>query len=237
MTLLTDQVVLITGAGRGLGAAIAESFAAQGAIIAANDITPINLNKVVRRIAATDVRVKSYVHDISKKMPVQAMLNAIINDWGRLDIVVNAANVNPRASILELDAWDWQRTLDVNLTGAFFITQSAGRIMQAQGGGKIINIATSNNTSHKAAYITSKMGIIGLTKESAREFSTYNIHIHAICAGCLGDPDKPAKNTKQTEEALTQLALALCCQDTRQLAGKIIDIDDQEMWQSLLPNA
>jgi NAD(P)-dependent dehydrogenase (short-subunit alcohol dehydrogenase family) len=230
MTTLSDQVVLITGAGRGIGAAIAKAFALQGATIAANDITPINLDKVVEHIAATGTRVKGYVYDISKKMPIQALFNSIIGDWERLDIVINAANVNPKGSIITLDAWDWQRALDVNLTGTFLVTQSAGRIMKTQGGGIIINIAANHDLSHRAAYIASKTGVLGLTQESAREFSTYNIRINAICSGCRANTDLSTKNSTQIKEAVSQLALYLCSQEASQISGQIIDINDQEAW-------
>jgi len=235
ITTLTDQVVLITGAGRGLGAAIADAFAAQGAFIAANDITPINLNKVIERINAKGAHAKSYVYDISKKMPIQAMLNTILDDWGRLDIVINAASVNPKANILTLDAWDWQRTLDVNLTGPFLITQSAGRIMQAQGGGKIINIAVNHKSSANAAYTISKTGIIGLTEESAREFSTDNIHIYAICSGCKTINQQSPRNSTQIKEMVTRLSLALCSRDASQITGAILDINDRGIWESIAP--
>jgi len=232
MTTFSNQVILITGAGRGIGAAIAKAFALQGATIAANDITPINLDKVVEYIAATGTSVKGYVYDISKKMPIQALFNSIIDDWERLDIVVNAANVNPKGSIITLDAWDWQRqrALDVNLTGTFLVTQSAGRIMKTQGGGIIINIAANHDVSHKAAYIASKTGVLGLTQESAREFSTYNIRINAICSGCRANNDISTKNSTQIKEAVSQLALYLCSQEASQISGQIIDINNQEAW-------
>jgi NAD(P)-dependent dehydrogenase (short-subunit alcohol dehydrogenase family) len=161
-------------------------------------------------------------------MPIQALFNSIIDDWERLDIVVNAANVNPKGSIITLDAWDWQRALDVNLTGTFLVTQSAGRIMKTQGGGIIINIAANHDLSHKAAYIASKTGVLGLTQESAREFSTYNIRINAICSGCRANPDLSTKNSTQIKETVSQLALYLCSQEASQISGKIIDINDQE---------
>ncbi len=234
MTNLDGQIVLVTGAGRGVGAAIAQAFAMKGATIAANDITPINLDKVVESITAAGARAKSYIYDISKKMPVEALINGIHNDWGRLDIVVNAANVNPKSSIFALDAWDWQRALDVNLTGVFFITQFAGRIMQAQGGGSIINIANDDILKHKTAYTSSKMGVIGLTEASARELESDNIRINAISSGSTAETGQFINNSTQMNEALTQAALFLCSKAASQITGRIIDIHDQSSWQSSL---
>ena len=142
----TDKVVLVTGAGKGKGRAVAEALAARGAIVAANDVTPVNLDETVARITAYGGRVKAYVEDIAKKMPVQALVNQVLDDWGKIDILVNCAEVAPSAPVLDMDDWDWQRTLDVNLTGAFLLTQSVGRVMRApspkgeRDGGIIVHI-------------------------------------------------------------------------------------------------
>ncbi|MEN8173086.1 MAG: SDR family NAD(P)-dependent oxidoreductase [Chloroflexota bacterium] len=234
MITVRNKVVLITGAGRGLGAAIAEAFAAEGAIVAANDITPINLNKVIKRISDAGGRAKSYVYDISKKMPIQAMMNSILDDFGRLDIIINAASVNPKANILTLDAWDWQRTLDVNLTGTFLITQSAGRIMAELGGGSIINIAVNHKSNHQAAYVVSKMGIIGLTEESAHQFSGRNIHINAIYSGSKTAIQKSARTAEEIKELVTRLSLALCGQNGSKISGAILDIEKPDTWEFLI---
>ena len=130
MSDFADKVVLVTGAGKGIGREVAEAFAAHGASVAVNDISPVNLDETLVHIAAAGGRTKAYVEDIAKKMPVQALLNAVLDDFGRIDILVNCAEVEPRKPVLEMDDWDWQRTLDVNLTGAFLLTQSAGRIMK-----------------------------------------------------------------------------------------------------------
>jgi NAD(P)-dependent dehydrogenase (short-subunit alcohol dehydrogenase family) len=183
------KVVLVTGAGRGIGRAIAEAFAARSARVAANDITPVNLDETVRRITAAGGLCKGFVFDVAAKMPVQAMIEEIRDAWQRIDILINNAGVEPHASILEMDEWDWRRTLDVNLSGPFFTTQSVGRVMQAQGGGIIVNVASIAGRAHglkdRAAYVSSKMGLVGLTHEAARELAAYNIRVNAVCPGVI----------------------------------------------------
>lgn len=216
MALFTDKVVLITGAGRGTGRALAEAFAAQGAVIAANDITPINLDETLERITQAGGRVKDYVTDISKKMPVQAMLNEILDDWGRLDMLINNAHVDPKKALLELDEWDWRRALDVNLTGPFILAQSAGRIMKEARRGTIVNVL-SGGEGHPALK-SSRMGLIGLTAALADEFSAYNIRVNAVAADSMGLPfemEKPAID-------IIAATLYLCSEESAPTSGKLM---------------
>jgi NAD(P)-dependent dehydrogenase (short-subunit alcohol dehydrogenase family) len=175
------KVVLVTGAGKGTGRAVAEAFAARGATVAADDVTPVNLDETVAHITAAGGRVKAYIVDIAKKLPVQGLLNQVLDDFGRLDVLVNCAEVEPRKSALEMDEWDWVRTLDVNLTGAFLLTQSAGRIMKEKGGGVIVHVGgRAGGPERRAAYFASKAGLEAMVKSAAEEFAAFGVRVHLV---------------------------------------------------------
>ncbi len=214
------KVVLVTGAGRGAGRAIAEAFAARGARVAANDISPINVDAVVEDIRSRGGMAMACVEDVAKKVSAQALINTITDTWGRIDILVNTANVEPHTPLLDMDEWDWHRTLDVNLTGAFLLMQSVGRVMRAQGGGVMVNlapIAGRLNQPDRAAYVASKVGLVGLTRQAALELATYNIRVHAVCTGL---PE--LSNTADLHEDVAAAVLSLCAEG--QPTGQIVNI-------------
>ncbi len=238
----TDKVVLVTGAGRGIGRAIALAFAGQGARVAANDLTPVNLDHT---IAAAGGRARAYLGDVSSKQAVQVMIEQIREDFGSIDVLVNNAGVEPHASLLELDEWDWSRTLAVNLTGPFLLMQSVGRVMVEQGGGVMVNMASIAGRAHglaeRSAYVASKSGLIGLTREAARELATYNIRVNAICPGVIetemtaalrADPtmmerwlaDIP-QGRLGTPEDVVGLVLFLCSAASGYITGQAINVD------------
>ena len=245
MSEFKGKVVLVTGAGRGIGRALAMAFAAQGARVAANDLTPVNLDETLKRITAEGGECKDFVFDVAGKMPVQAMIEEIRDEWGRIDILVNNAGVEPHASLLEMDEWDWRRTLDVNLTGPFFTMQSVGRVMREQGGGIMVNIASIAGRAHglkdRSAYVASKMGLIGLTRDAAREFAAYNIRVNAICPGVIETEMTAA--LRQDEAMLRKwledipqgrlgrvddvvgLTLFLCSEAAAYVTGQAINVD------------
>ncbi len=186
---LKGQVVLITGAGKGAGRKLAKAFAKLGAIVAANDISPINVEKVVGEINAGGGSARAYIDDVAKKVGVQALVKQVEDDFGRIDILVNHAAVEPRFPLLDMDEWDWHRTLDVNLTGAFLMTQSVGRVMREQGGGVIINLippvsgeseAGRDESPLRAAFLASMAGLESFSQQAARELALYGIQVHTV---------------------------------------------------------
>jgi NAD(P)-dependent dehydrogenase (short-subunit alcohol dehydrogenase family) len=183
MNRLQDKVVLITGAGKGAGRALALAFAERGAIVAANDISPINVELVVAEIEARGGKAKAYVEDVAKKVGVQCLINSVEDDFGGIDILINHAAVEPHISLLDMDEWDWHRTLDVNLTGAFLMTQSTGRMMREKGKGKIINIVAESGKgvgSDAGAYLSSMAGLAALSHQADQELSTHGIRVYAV---------------------------------------------------------
>ena len=188
MSDFKGKVVLVTGAGKGGGRTVAEAFAAEGASVAVNDVSPVNLDETVAQILAAGGTVKAYVEDIAKKMPVQSLLNRVLDDFGRIDILVNCAEVEPQKSVLEMDEWDWLRTLDVNLNGAFLLTQSTGRIMKEKGGGVIVHVGErAKGAEKRAAYFTSKAGLAALSALAAYELSEFGIRVYHVQPEETGD--------------------------------------------------
>ncbi len=239
------KVALVTGAGRGIGRVIARELALAGAVIAANDLTPVNLDTTILEIQREGGQAKDYVFDVAKRMPVQAMVDQVLEDWEHIDILVNNAGVEPHGSLLDLDEWDWRRTLDVNLSGAFFTMQHVGRAMRDQGGGAIVNIGSIAGRAHglpgRAAYAASKMGLVGLTHEAAREFAAYHIRVNLVCPGVIetemtAELRKNAEMMKKWLEDIPQgrlgtpkqvaaLVMFLCSDAADYITGQSIHVD------------
>ncbi|MFT3891350.1 MAG: SDR family NAD(P)-dependent oxidoreductase [Anaerolineales bacterium] len=179
---LKDKVILITGAGKGCGRTLAEAFAQRGAIVAANDISPINVEEAVNGINQQGGRAKAYIEDVAKKLGAQHIINQVEDDFGRLDILIHHATVEPHIPLLNMDEWDWHRVLDVNLTGAFLMTQSAGRVMREKGSGVVIFLITEPTRDEKseAAFVASMDGVRGLARQAARELSPHGIQVFAV---------------------------------------------------------
>ncbi len=175
---LKGKVVLVTGAGKGVGRQVAEAFAARGADVAVNDVSPVNLDDTLAHILAAGGEARAYVEDIAKKMPVQTLLNQVLDDFGRLDILINCANVEPIRSILEMDDWDWQRTLEVNLTGPFLLTQSAGRIMKEKNSGIIIHVIKNlSDVKGRSACLAARAGAAAWIEAAAQEFAGFGVRV------------------------------------------------------------
>lgn len=195
-TNLDEKVAIVTGAGQGIGAAIAHALADAGARVAVNDINPDRAERVAHAIRDRGGEAVGISADISNKFQCVHLVETTRAEWGRLDILVNNAAVEPSAPILALDEWDWQRCIDVNLKGVFFMSQLCGRVMKDEnaerGGGAIVNIASTAGVARpladRAAYCASKAGVVGFARECAREFAAYGIRVNTVLPGVIDTP-------------------------------------------------
>ncbi|MBM3182325.1 MAG: SDR family oxidoreductase [Chloroflexi bacterium] len=182
MSGLNNKVVLITGAGKGIGRMLAEALASHGAIVALNDISPMNVEEVAAGIVKNGGKAKAYVEDIAKKVGAQSVVKDVEDDFGVIDILINHAAVEPHTPLLSMDEWDWHRTLDVNLTGAFLMIQSAGRVMKAKGSGVIVCLGagTGDRSAKEAgAYLASKAGLVELSHQADAELGPFGVRVFA----------------------------------------------------------
>lgn len=240
-----DKVVLVTGAGRGIGKAIAKRFAESGAKVVVNDVNPDTGDATAKEINEAGGQAHYINADVANKMAVQTMHYEILDTWGRVDVLINNAGVEPTGSILTMDEWAWDRAINVNLKGAFLCTQTVGRSMKEQGGGAIINIASiagrAAGLRDRSAYVASKTGLVGFTRECAREFAAYNIRVNAVCPGVIITEmtahlrDNEVQMKKWLEDIpagrlgdpadVTGLVLFLCSDDARYITGQAFNVD------------
>jgi len=184
---LAGRVAVVTGGSRGIGAGICEELAAAGAAVAVNFTNrESEANAVVERLRASGVPARAFRADVSKKGAVDRMMDDVANAFGRIDILVNNAGICPFADFFAIDEATWRRTIDVNLAGAFFCSQAAGRHMRRRGGGSIIHISTVTSFRggpEQVHYAASKGGLNSLTSSMAVALGPYGIRTNAILCG------------------------------------------------------
>ena len=184
--LLKDSVAIITGAGRGIGRAIAEQFADQGCHIAALARSPEEIEETITHVEARGCRGVAIPCDVSDAESVRKAVALAIETLGPIDILVNNAGVACFKPFMELSLADWETTMAVNLTGTFLCTQAVLPGMIERGAGKIINISSVSGLKpivEQSAYCAAKHGVNGLTKTLALELQPHGIGVHAICPG------------------------------------------------------
>jgi 3-oxoacyl-[acyl-carrier protein] reductase len=187
---LAGKVAIVTGASRGIGRAVAERFAADGAAVVVNYTQGAkNAADVVASIEAAGGTAIAVKADVSRSADVKSLVKQTLDKFGRVDILVNNAGVMIAKGVLETDEDDWDRTIDVNLKGAYLCSKEVAPVMIRQGDGSIINMSSNSGLYHPSAmrfteYVVSKAGMNGLTKAMALAFGP-QIRVNAICPGWI----------------------------------------------------
>jgi 3-oxoacyl-[acyl-carrier protein] reductase len=189
MKLLKGKTAVITGASRGIGKAIAQKYASEGADIAITDIVDNDeFKETVKSLEAQGVKAKGYISDASKLDASEQVIEKIIADFGKIDILVNNAGITRDTLLMRMTEQQWDLVLTVNLKSVFNLTKATTKYMMKQKFGSIINMSSVvgvTGNAGQANYSASKAGIIGFTKSIAKELGSRNIRCNAIAPGFI----------------------------------------------------
>ena len=241
---LTGQVALVTGASRGFGRSIAGALAGAGAHLVLTSRTLKDVEAVAAELASTGRKILPLQADVTQVEDVEEAVRRAVATLGRIDVLINNAGINIRKPALELTETDWDQTLDTNVKGCFRVAKAVGRHMVARQKGCIVNIASmlaSVTLPERAAYASSKGGLVQMTRTLAVEWAPYNVRVNAICPGpfltdlnkvILDDPEKvkffmdrmPMKRFGKPEE-LHGAAIFLASEASSFITGTTIYID------------
>jgi NAD(P)-dependent dehydrogenase (short-subunit alcohol dehydrogenase family) len=193
MDRFSEKVVVVTGAGRGIGLACAESFAEAGASVALVDVNQEEAESEVDRLRAGGRSVLACGCDVSSSEDVRRTVDRVVERFGTVDVLVNNAGVLRITTPMEdIEDAEWDLIMDVNVKGVFLFSKAVLPIMRERGSGKIVNLASSAGRSTSelggAHYTASKAAVLGLTRHMAREYGSFGINVNSVCPGLVETP-------------------------------------------------
>jgi 3-oxoacyl-[acyl-carrier protein] reductase len=240
---LEGKAAIVTGGTRGIGRAIALDLAANGADVALNYRKSVDLAaelaETIRRMGRRALVVQA---DVSSFDDAQAMVQQVLDEFGRLDILINNAGMNWDGVVWKMTEEQWDRVIEVDLKGTFNYTRAATPIFREQGAGKIVNITSINGLRGKFGqtnYSAAKAGVIGFTKACARDLGRYGVNVNALAPGLIETEMVKAAPEKVREMALAEIVLGrlglpeevayvvtfLCTEKARHITGQVIQVD------------
>lgn len=239
---LEGKVALVTGAGRGIGRAVAIKFAQEGADVVCISRTQKNADSVAQAVREQGRKAIAAGIDVADSEAVDNLLSDVMKEWSRVDILVNNAGINRDSLLVRMKDEDWDSVLDTNLKGAFICARAAAKVMMKQRYGRIVNVTSIVGLSGNAGqvnYSASKAGLIGLTKSIARELGSRNITCNAIAPGFI-ETDMTAELNEEmrkkivqntsvgrlgTPEDIAGAVLFLCSDESSFISGQVISVD------------
>ena len=239
---LENKIAIVTGGARGIGRAISQRLASEGAKIAIVDIMLDVAEATAKEFAGQGFEAKAYAANVAKPEDADATVKKVIADFGRVDILVNNAGITKDNLIMRMSEAEWDAVIAVNLKGTFNFTKAAVTPMARQRSGKIVNIASvvgRMGNAGQANYSASKAGVIALTKSTAKEFGSRNIQVNAVAPGFIETemtaklPQSvrdtfmmviPAKRPGKPED-VANVVFFLCSPDADYVTGQVINID------------
>jgi len=241
--MLKGKNALVTGASRGIGMAIALELARQGANVAVNYAgNAVKAQAVVEEIESMHVKSFKVQADVAEESDVKGMVKEVISQFGSVDILVNNAGVTRDNLLMRMKTEEFDQVINTNLKGVFLCTKAVTRQMMKQRSGKIINVSSIVGVSGnpgQANYVAAKAGVIGLTKSTAKELASRNIHVNAVAPGFISTDMTDELTDEQRESMLALIPLAklgsaedvanvvrfLASEDANYITGQTIHID------------
>ena len=200
---LKDKVALITGSGQGIGQAIAEHYAREGARVAVADLTLKSAKSTVANIEQAGGTAMALAMDVTDEHAVDQGVEAIVEQWGRLDITLANAGIQHIDSVHKLALSDWRKVMSVHLDGAFLVTKASLRQMYIQGGGTMLYMGSVHSIEAsplKAPYVAAKHGVLGLCRAVAKEGAANGVRSNTICPGFVRTPLMDKQIPEQAKE-------------------------------------